>query len=334
MKHNKRCNKGFSIIELMVAVVIGIFLTGGILTFFAASQRTTTQTFEIGELQDSGRTAMRLILEDLRMAGFWGAYTGSPIEVGSGVTLDAGVAIAQDCLDERGEGTFPQAGGAAFRPVWVRQTTAGGSLSGALTCANIGTLAGTSDVISLKRVIGSPVDDAEALRADRFYFAANSSNAHIFPGTVTRPTDVEMPARQVWEYQHHVYYVSTTNDIPGLRRVHLTNTMVNAGGAAAGPIVEGIERIRLLFAVDTTPIPDGIVDEYLASPLDSYWNENRIIGLRVFILVRAREVAQNYTNNNTYLLGDISVSGNGDGFRRLLLDSSIMLRNIAIAGGA
>ncbi|MGL4777474.1 MAG: pilus assembly protein PilW, partial [Aeromonas veronii] len=40
------------------------------------------------------------------------------------------------------------------------------------------------------------------------------------------------------------------------------------------------------------------------------------------------------TNNNVYQLGDISVVGNGDGFRRLLLESTVVLRNpMVMAGG-
>ena len=38
-------------------------------------------------------------------------------------------------------------------------------------------------------------------------------------------------------------------------------------------------------------------------------------------------------NNNTYQVGDIQVPGNGDGYRRLLLESSVSLRNPAVIAG-
>ncbi|MCV5426977.1 PilW family protein, partial [Escherichia coli] len=42
-----------------------------------------------------------------------------------------------------------------------------------------------------------------------------------------------------------------------------------------------------------------------------------------------------YKNNNSYQLGNITVNGGGDGYRRLLLESSIALRNqqITTRGG-
>ncbi|MCX0432231.1 PilW family protein, partial [Aeromonas veronii] len=54
----------------------------------------------------------------------------------------------------------------------------------------------------------------------------------------------------------------------------------------------------------------------------------------VFLLVRSLQASSRYTNNNVYQLGDIRVAGNGDRFRRLLLESTVVLRNpMVMAGG-
>ncbi|MNR47408.1 hypothetical protein D3C85_1665050 [compost metagenome] len=57
---------------------------------------------------------------------------------------------------------------------------------------------------------------------------------------------------------------------------------------------------------------------------------------RIFILVRSLQASSSYVNNNVYQVGSTSVSGNGDGFRRLLLESSVSLRNpaVIVGGGA
>ncbi|MOA54363.1 hypothetical protein D3C78_1779630 [compost metagenome] len=51
------------------------------------------------------------------------------------------------------------------------------------------------------------------------------------------------------------------------------------------------------------------------------------------MLVRSLQASTRYANNNTYQVGDISVAGNGDGFRRLLLETSVSLRNPAVITG-
>ncbi|QLL90751.1 hypothetical protein GWG10_03195 [Aeromonas caviae] len=63
------------------------------------------------------------------------------------------------------------------------------------------------------------------------------------------------------------------------------------------------------------------------------WSEGRVIAARVFVLVRSLQVSSRYVNNNTYQVGDIQVPGNGDGYRRLLLESSVSLRNPAVIAG-
>ncbi|WP_279977970.1 hypothetical protein [Aeromonas caviae] len=46
-----------------------------------------------------------------------------------------------------------------------------------------------------------------------------------------------------------------------------------------------------------------------------------------------RTFPSSYVNNNIYQVGDVPVFGNGDGYRRLLLESSVSLRNPAVIAG-
>ena len=89
--------RGFTLVEWLIAMLIGVFLIGGGLSIFVASRATTEDAFDQSELQENGRIAMRLLTQDLKWAGFWGDYTGSPMVVGSGVTVDAKPS-ANNCL--------------------------------------------------------------------------------------------------------------------------------------------------------------------------------------------------------------------------------------------
>ncbi len=63
---------GFSIIELMISMVIGLVLIGSMVTAFSSSQRSVALNSTLTQLQDNGRFAMDSMIRDARMAGFQG----------------------------------------------------------------------------------------------------------------------------------------------------------------------------------------------------------------------------------------------------------------------
>ena len=205
---------------------------------------------------------------------------------------------------------------------------------GAFACIPVTSRIANTDVISIKRLIGQPLADAAAT-GNRFYLATTTQAALMFKGGETVPTMTDMPARQLWEYQHFIYYLApNAAGNPELRKRYLT---ANGGSVLiGGPMAEGIERMTVLFGVDDTPVADGVIDRYVASTnvTEQEWSEGRVVAARVFILVRSSQASSSYVNNNIYQVGSTSVSGNGDGFRRLLLESSVSLRNpVVMTGG-
>ncbi|CAJ1846812.1 PilW family protein [Aeromonas jandaei] len=335
-------NRGFTLVEWLIAMVIGVFLLGGVLSVFVASRTTSEDAFDQSELQENGRLAMRLIAQDLKWAGFWGDYTGMPMQVGYGVTITSQTASfistndfqKNDCIDDRNQGSFPSAL-APVRGIWGAQVDDNKLISdNAFSCITLANRVAKTDIISIKRLLGFPLADS-ALSSNRFYMATTPQSAVIFRGNETPPDNSTMPNRQIWEYQSYVYYIADNNGIPELRKRMLTAN--DASWDISGALAQGIEKMTLLYGVDTSPVPDGRIDKYVAinSIAINEWNEGRVLSARLFILVRSLHASTKYINNNIYQLGTLPpVNGNGDGFRRLLLETSIALRNpAAIAGG-
>ncbi|MFB2857523.1 PilW family protein [Aeromonas allosaccharophila] len=328
-------NLGFTLIEWLIAMVIGIFLLGGVLSIFVASRSTSEDSFDQSELQENGRLAMRLIAQDLKWAGFWGDYTGMPMQLNSGVTATAGavVTLAKDCLDERNEGSLPSTS-APVRGLWAVHVDSNKLTTGnAFNCISSANRVANTDIISIKRLIGFPLADS-ALVANRFYMATTPQSAVIFRGNETPPDNTAMPNRQLWEYQHYIYSITDNNGVPELHKRMLT---ANDGSwDISGALAQGIEKMVILYGVDTSVVQDGRIDKYsdISSVSSSEWNEGRVIAARLFILVRSLQRSNKHVNNNVYQVGNIQVSGSGDGFRRLLLETSVALRNpAAVAGG-
>ena len=61
--------RGFSMVELMVAITLALLLTGAVISVFIGSRTAYQATAGVGDMADSGRFALNLIGESVRSAG-------------------------------------------------------------------------------------------------------------------------------------------------------------------------------------------------------------------------------------------------------------------------
>jgi type IV pilus assembly protein PilW len=92
----RRRQRGFTLIELMIAMLIGLFLLGGLLTLVAGMRTTFGMQGGLAQLQDSERLAMTLLADVIQTAGYYPtptvntAVTALPV---SGVYTTAGQSL-------------------------------------------------------------------------------------------------------------------------------------------------------------------------------------------------------------------------------------------------
>lgn len=67
-----RTLRGFTLVELMVAVTIGLLIVAALLALYLNITRTNTEMAKANSLIENGRFAIQLIQNDLIHAGFWG----------------------------------------------------------------------------------------------------------------------------------------------------------------------------------------------------------------------------------------------------------------------
>ncbi|MDX1695195.1 MAG: PilW family protein [Ketobacteraceae bacterium] len=71
MRHSVKQNQsGLSLVELMIAMTLGLLLLGGVLQFFVSSKRTFLHTEVFGKMEENGRFALDFLARDIRMAGY------------------------------------------------------------------------------------------------------------------------------------------------------------------------------------------------------------------------------------------------------------------------
>jgi type IV pilus assembly protein PilW len=66
-----RAAHGFTFVEIMVAIALGLFLIGGLLTLVQAMRRTATNQSGLSQLQDNERMAMQLITDVVQSTGYF-----------------------------------------------------------------------------------------------------------------------------------------------------------------------------------------------------------------------------------------------------------------------
>ncbi len=82
---------GITLIELMVALVLGVLVSGGIITVFLTTSSSNRVQNQLAQLQEEGRYAIGRLVNDLRMAnGQYCSNTGGvATQTSSGVLLDS-----------------------------------------------------------------------------------------------------------------------------------------------------------------------------------------------------------------------------------------------------
>lgn len=327
----KKKQQGFTLIEIILSLSIGLVLFGGIMSVFVGMRTTTQETNSLGTLQENGRFALSIINEDLMRLNLWGDLATDLSGSNAPNIGFPALPVGGDCIGQgANNASFPVADTGHFRTVWGFTVTA--STSNPLICITNARL--NSDILQLKRVIADPLlpladGTADNLSNDRYWFNTNNNGGFIFPGTIAVVPVVNNS--RIWEYQHHVYYVRDEDqgdfDVPVLMQGTLSNGGTNLMGFQ--PLIEGIESIHFMYGVDTDD--DRVVNAYVSATdmTAPFWDDFNILAVKVYVLARDILPDDDYSNTNTYILGDLEIVA-ADNFRRLLLVSTVTLHNDGI----
>ena len=71
MKATQPNQAGFSLVELMVAIAVALFLIGGVVSMLASTRNTFKNQSRLAQLQDDQRLAMTLIANVVQSAGYF-----------------------------------------------------------------------------------------------------------------------------------------------------------------------------------------------------------------------------------------------------------------------
>lgn len=308
------CNRtgmaGFSLIEMMISIAIGLMIVAALVGVLVSNSRNTKTNDRTSELQSNGRYALDHLKRELRHAGYRGYTWGEPS------TPTTAIAVTSECL----------AGGAAGSFVSnIRQGIWGANDSNPYSADCLAAapyLQG--DVLVIRRVASQP---STALTANTFYFQSSYSLGEVFQGT-TVPTTVTGTPLASFRLQEYVYYIGDDDNdatVPALRRVALQSN----GAMTDEMVVSGIEQMQVQYGIADTALntqyfdASGIVGASTDTATTDWDDVNSV---RIWLLARNASAETGYANTNSYAMGDQTYTVN-DSFRRQLFTTVVQLRN-------
>jgi type IV pilus assembly protein PilW len=107
----RRVARGFSLVELMVALTIGIFMSMALAAIFISTKRTFTAQDELSQLQDNERLALTSLINTIQLAGYFpnpltqtratALPASAPLGAGQAIHGTSGSATTSDTLTAR-----------------------------------------------------------------------------------------------------------------------------------------------------------------------------------------------------------------------------------------
>lgn len=74
-----RSERGFTLVELMIALVLGLVVIGGVISVLLSNQQTYRSNQALSQVQDGSRTAFEFLARDIRQAGLTGCGSSVPV---------------------------------------------------------------------------------------------------------------------------------------------------------------------------------------------------------------------------------------------------------------
>jgi len=350
IKRNIETIRGFSLVELMVALTLGLIILSAVSMLFVSSKKTYTSQDRQARLQENSRFAMHFIIKDLRLAGYYGCVDEiNPDTVN--VTLNSPTGFvnnAQIPLEglNNATGTWYPSGDTTLPPgilpgtdaVAVRSADASSSIyiddemPNSSAELKVNSVAGLSvgDIIMLSDCASTDIMQVTTFQSSSSMIQHNASGG-VTPGNSTQKLSkayspsTDGQGTRVMKFTTKQYFIATgASGNPALFR--------KDNNAAAVELVDGVENMQILYGKDTDG--DKVPNIYLeagAAGLQSTADWSGVVSVRVGVL--ARTVSDKDTDVDTASY-DIDGTGlnnftaPGDHHKRRVFQAVVQLRNL------
>lgn len=352
--------QAFTIVELMVAMLLSLFLIGGILSVYLTGKQTYRSTQGLAQIQSNLRFTMDMFSRDLRMAGYMPCRYQPNLS-----TVISGTNWWQNFFAQTIQGFEGGVGPNTFTPELASETMAPNSDGVAIFKSDdfqvtVASLAGNrinavSTIPATTLTVGETAIICDAHQATLFQISNRGANfieydsvaGNIAPGTCTNGLasigtavcgDVNSgdPHQfqnnvQLARYSPVIYYVAESLQNPGvlaLKRRYF-QSIDNAGTETATMFLEellqGVESMQIRYGIDTDS--DQVANRFLRANAVTAANWSNVVSIKLGLLLISDDQVATQMDNNTYNVAGESITAPGDLRMRQVANYTISLRN-------
>lgn len=316
---SRHASRGFTLIELMVAITLGLFMLIGLVSLLVSNVVSRSELDKSSRQIESGRYAIQLLSEDLQHAGFLGATGSTAFDVAAPAACPAQVAdLGYVPQTNPGTSTVPL----PLYALAAVPTSCASSVSNvkANTAMLVVSRVNTNPIATTAKVATGTYLQVSSCATDTTPFAVDTGAA-TFPLLQKDCATPEVLHKVV----QHLYFVSTCNVCTG-SGTDTTPTLkmaeyVKNGSVTITPLVEGIENLQFDYGIDMDG--DGAPDCYTSNPASppaaeiaacktafpGYdWsittiNWSNVMAARVHVLARNTEASAGWSDARKYDMG-------------------------------
>ncbi|GMQ96710.1 MAG: PilW family protein [Gammaproteobacteria bacterium] len=351
--------RGLTLIEVMIALTIGLFLMVGTITMFISNKRTYTEQDQMSRLQENARFAMALIISDLRISGHVGCIGDTNAINDTVGVAGTGITAAKDNFVEGLEGSdaIPQ----KFKPSNSAKPADIVTGTDALITRytqeiNLPVYApymtNTTSDISINQnppavtpnslQIGAIIAISDCTTTDIFKITGAdhpSTNGIIEHAALSKAYGNDMA--RILRFFTRSYYIGNRDANSATADCDSDGVMDNADADVCPALfrngeslADWIEDMQILYGEDTSG--DKVPNTFVTASTVANWNN--VIAIRIGILARSPDEYGPDTDTNTYNLftgakgcvvgADIGCVNPADlRVRRRVMTNTVVLRN-------
>ena len=329
---------GFSLIELMVSITLGLLIMTSVLALYLDISKGNAELAKMNRQIENGRFTIQLLQQELWHAGFWDTYSPNLPSVTPPLT------IPNPCL------AFSDWNPSDINDMYLIPVQGYADGIGLpVECAGIvSNRQANSDVLVVRyaKTCVAGTISCEHYDSAKLYLQTQScsnmnlvgiynATAEIMPildatGTqVVYKKDCATPAdkRKIITSIFYVRNYSTlTNDgVPTLMRADFDEYGGTIMMKPAQPLIEGIQSIKFEYGRDTNE--DGNADLFDDCAVCTALDWSQVVAVQVHVLARNVEASTGFVEDKIYQLGSDILGPFNDGFMRHVYSSYVRLIN-------
>jgi type IV pilus assembly protein PilW len=349
-------HRGFTLVEMMIAIVLALTLLAGLVTIFVTNRQTYRLQDALARNQENGRYALTFLGRDLRMAGFSGCGGAaiSPVSLLNSTPSDAadqlrwGFTTAIQGYD--GPSSFPLKNsldpvpvansdilvimattGCGDTVIEKQKDTSGNQAS--LKVSAHATCFDDKDIIMVTDCVDAVIFQASQVQEPHsqndFTTVVHNKNSKDTPGNGSKSLEKDYRGGEIYGVSTNFYYVGEAKPATrGVRALYRQTSRRLAQGLPPEELVEGVDRLEVLYGRDTTG--DRRVNDYrtateirAASPPD--WPN--VLSVRLELLMHSADQFVTEANAKQVYQFDGSNVTAGDQRLRQVFTEVVAVRN-------